>query len=559
MKKQISRFLYLLIIFLLFLNPSVNQTGAFLDDDLWLNLYRNLDKWFEELNLSQYEYEIAWWEEKDLSKNINRILEEELELWKDCIKSNIDSKTIEQISNWDISTLSRFLEEDCFEEQKISTENLNNLSREINEINTVYKEKAKEKSKKIYDISRISLYTDGTLDNSPFDLINDLQEINEVLFTDEITYEWEESNFLSNFEDNPYITPLFLELNTDPENSNETSPNDYINTDPSEEQNNTDEETTNNDSPDAPVYTNDWNFLICPDDNSTTQSWLNASEISDLQDSFTPSWTSWHVKLNDTNKLGLIGYEEEDYFRIPSTLADVDFTSSPYSAVNDNSEWPCNKFFCIIVNFKIHDQELLWYWESISIQNIINTSNGHLKKWANTSLEQWKMSTNNFEIWLRNVSLPDRFHMWFVITYKSPPLYNLENIIADKNAHKEESQTKNMLTDAYKNLWFDYSRANDINIIVWKDKEEKTIVDSSKLTPAQSAIKDRELRELEIKLKEKNFYKSEQLDKTINGQELDRFYEQLIEVERSVWWIEDYTSSLDWIIRKMREIPIFKE
>ena len=52
--------------------------------------------------------------------------------------------------------------------------------------------KAKEKAKKINTISRIWIYSDGNIENSPFDLIKDLQDIDQIIFSSKINYEWEE-------------------------------------------------------------------------------------------------------------------------------------------------------------------------------------------------------------------------------------------------------------------------------------------------------------------------------------------------------------------------------
>jgi len=48
----------------------------------------------------------------------------------------------------------------------------------------------------------------------------------------------------------------------------------------------------------------------------------------------------------------------------------------------------------------------LGYASDKSIENVLKTSNKHLKKAANTSLVQSKMSTNNFEMSLRDLDLP---------------------------------------------------------------------------------------------------------------------------------------------------------
>jgi len=54
--------------------------------------------------------------------------------------------------------------------------------------------RAQEKTEATYEIARVGLYSDGNIENSPFDLIFDIQEIDRVIFSEEIEYEGEESN-----------------------------------------------------------------------------------------------------------------------------------------------------------------------------------------------------------------------------------------------------------------------------------------------------------------------------------------------------------------------------
>jgi hypothetical protein len=66
------------------------------------------------------------------------------------------------------------------------------------------------------------------------------------------------------------------------------------------------------------------------------------------------------------------------------------------------------------------------------------------------------MTTNNFEIGLKDLSLPDIFHMGFVITEKPVPiLSNVEskNISNSEAKEKGKKFTKaNLLEEYYKNL-----------------------------------------------------------------------------------------------------------
>jgi len=81
------------------------------------------------------------------------------------------------------------------------------------------------------------------------------------------------------------------------------------------------------------------------------------------------------------------------------------------------------------------------------------------------------MTTNNFEISLRDLNLPDMFHMGFVITKKAPPILHLEELNKfQKEKPKTETETKKedndeikiLLRNKYANFKLNYDKANDL-------------------------------------------------------------------------------------------------
>gem|GEM_PF-1658002 len=67
---------------------------------------------------------------------------------------------------------------------------------------SISKEAAATKIDQSYKISKIGLYADGIAENSPFDLMIDLGEINEIIFEKEIPYTgvntFDSGNYLGN-------------------------------------------------------------------------------------------------------------------------------------------------------------------------------------------------------------------------------------------------------------------------------------------------------------------------------------------------------------------------
>gem|GEM_PF-6396414 len=84
---------------------------------------------------------------------------------------------------------------------------------------------------------------------------------------------------------------------------------------------------------------------------------------------------------------------------------------SSYAKVNDNSIWPCTTYFCITVDFITNTYPLFTSGSDLSIESIVKRSNEHIRKFAGTSLIQSNMTINNFQIGLKDLNLPDIFHV----------------------------------------------------------------------------------------------------------------------------------------------------
>ena len=78
-------------------------TEAFLDTDLGLNLYKDIDEWLVDFEKKQYVYELSWQENKNIAKNVNKILENEL-IW-DCLIDWVTEEIIASIVEWKINIL----------------------------------------------------------------------------------------------------------------------------------------------------------------------------------------------------------------------------------------------------------------------------------------------------------------------------------------------------------------------------------------------------------------------------------------------------------------------
>jgi hypothetical protein len=552
-----------LAIFLSILSFSF-ETKAFLWEDSWLNLYKNIDSGFEELEQKQYKYELAWqW--KGITENINSVLQAEW-IWE-CINTELAEATkikqIEDITHGSMENLTKVINAKCkIDNEQITLKKLINIQNTLKKLNNLSKSKAKEKAKQIYSISKIWIYSDGNEENSPFDLINDLQDIDQIIFGSKIEYEWEDLPNNDELMDcilwndksiNPFRTFQALDVGKAKEcyeklrkdNKEPAIQEPQIIKDIKENIKNN-WQWKNNSDKNKEKSTIENNY-ICADD--TNNSWLSKQALNNLindiksgdnnnWDSNANNWNGQTNKNNNTkdNKSGGKWWYEKVY----------DTLGFP----------PCNNFFCLTIEYVKYQHKLLAWWESISIKYLIDRSNKHLKKFAATSLIPAKMSTNNFELGLKTPSLPNMFHLNFVITSKPVPILDLQ-----PKTQKDESWkfwNKNLLEEYYKNLWLEYTRRNDLNKFIHREEELKTILSSAALSIPEALKKDQQFKSKLSKIAETNGFVQKTVEKKISSEEFENFEKQFIELQLFSKSMYDYVVSISAIIKAMNEIPIDK-
>lgn len=554
-----KKILLYITFFLTLFSPLL--TKAFLDGDLWIDIYNTIDEWIDEYEEKMYEYEFTEQWEKTITEKINNILV--IKWYSPCIK-NLDIDSIEEIKNGDINTLKSSIDEKCLNKDKnISYDTLKSYMYLVKEISDNIKEESQEKTKKTYEISRIWLYSDGDTNNSPFDLINDIKEIEKIIFIQESEYNGEENSDLDeSFSDMLHWLFWWNEENDDENlwgNENDANSSNNSSILPSS--------PLNNNS--YPLYISPWTYnsnYVCSEDTNTLMlaSGLSEKDIATLlkENSKNALWkwtSSWNIEQWNDSPL---------FYKLNTYWEDT-YTDTWYEEVNDNSIWPCDGFFCIEIEFVTHNQEILGAWkDTSSIEWLVTKSNEHLKKFANTSLVQSKMTTNNFELGLMDLDLPSIFHMGVQIQKRSPPILNIDNQEKEQeNNENEENNDKgeysflSMLEEYYKNNGLDFNTPNSIQQFLWTEKEMKSIKNSAELSYPEVAKKALNLKESESTWtlnEEKNNFVSKSIDKVALGEDNNIMFQEFIELERFSWSFNDYISALAAIVEQMNKIPIHK-
>jgi len=559
-----------------------------------LDLFNNIDTWIDELEHKMIQFEANWWTQKKwILKEINRLSKIKNE--KECLDDgkNISEQDFEDIAlKGDIVKLSNYISDDCKVDWVISNDTVKNYLSLFKKHYENSKKTAEEKSDKIYNISKIWLFSDWIVENSWFDLIYDIEEIDKIIFIreedEDDEYGWEENidlteviNWLLSSEDwNNYLNNSNNSdnsNNTDDSNNNLNNINEFTNefNDLNNSNNNiykpkiinpdgTNNEGINNNSNNS---SNIENKYMCSDDNSQlTEDYKNNIylDINKIKNSNynkeiqKNEWLDYSSKNNNQNTNSQ-NYNNNNYNTSNSSNNENtnpnNNISNNYVKVTDNKVWPCETFFCIDVEFMMYQHNLFWWDSSVTIEYLLNRSNEHLGNFASTSLIQSKMTTNLFEIWLKDLNLPDIFHMAIQVSTKPLPILNIED---EWKEDKSEFASKNLLEKYYKINWLDYNRRNDLVLMSNNEQDKQSIINSDELPINNSENKITEYNEYLDNMKKEKRLLKKSVEKEASYWILDTFVEQYTEIDKFTFSIYNYANNLHTLISKLRDIPIDK-
>lgn len=528
-----------ILVFTLFLITNIENTFALdfswekwfyssIADDIW-----NIEKKF-------YSIELAW--ETGTKEKINSISKLK------CLVDNLSEDEILKIMDGELEDIidsSKWrLEKTCIgEDWSISLETLNDLLTAISTIHNEALWKAKEKTAQVINIDSTWIYTDWVEGNAPFDLIIDIKNIDKIIFAQKTShYDW-----VNNFNLDKEMSKMLgvaLEINA---NSTDNVVNDEGDINLNNINNRYNDLKSYNSSNSDYIYSS----YVCSAD-STANSWLSKDSILNLA-----NW--WEGSNNYTP-----AYDDDyNYFNgNPEWQFGENYLVSPngsYTRVNDDSVFPCTSFFCINVDFVTYNHQLLNSWKDMSIEDILSRSNEHLKKFAGTSLIQSKMTINNFELWLKDLNLPDIFHIWVEVVSKPVPILDLTYGKDEETKDDEKGifALKEQMEFYYKAYWLDYSRKNDLSLL------EKIEIDRQVLSNANWLDIEATKEKFEEQDEEYNQKKLEQVNlmkKLIENEtkisilwDLEKQFKELEVFNKAV---KDYVENLKALIWNLLKIPV---
>lgn len=506
----------------------MNSASAFLWEDLGLDLYKQIDEWFASLETKQYEYELTGQGETDINEVLKPIFADH-GLSCDISSSGDIERMLADGNVW-------MIVERCVGEwNPIPSTLIEEVTNALHYIRNTFKERAETKSQKTYEIARIWLYSDGNIENSPFDLVTDMQEIDRIIFSEELEYNGVESDKNADDELDDFLS----------------EDKDYLYED--EEDDEEDEDTEDEEDEDGDIEwtgniidTLDYHSYVCePGDDL---SGLDDLLVDDIIDGI--EWTGWYIP--NPTYWAYPGWIVSNGASWGGPFPGWSTLTWDYTPVRDS--WECDSFFCIVIEIQKSDYGLAG-WETMTIETVLKRAAKHLEKPANASLTQRKQTTNNFELGSIIKDLAGMFRgFWIEVSSKPVPILDLET----KNEDLVEWDLfgiENLLKKYYKNLGLDYDRRNDLHNFTSKTYEEKIIEAAGGMPIAYSENRLNELGKFQTALKENNRIVSLAVDKTILQDDMKEFGKQFAELERFVLAIEDFCKAITGITTEMKKIP----
>lgn len=539
-KQNMKKSIFLIICFF----SIFSTTNALFWSPNSTDLYKNIDTWLYKLENKMLEFELKWWERKTwILKEVNQLAEyNEIPRCLDESNEISTSNFIKITKDENVSELTKYFSESCYniKDKKYLTDITTSYMYLFKKYLDENKNIAEEKSKKINQVSSIWLYSDWILENSWFDLITDIEEIDKIIFSEVTQYKWGQNDditdFLNSLVDSAY-------------NQNLTSNDDY-----SEDNYYYVDDSTENDSEYNNNNTGNYNIsetktnsnYICL--NNEENSWLNNQSIISLLKSI-------NGQQNNNNSTPQ-NWNSADSPKSTGWYLDDIVTENPksdYSKVTDNSQWPCETFFCINIEFIMYNHNLFWWGEEgMSIEYLIKRSNEHLSKFAWTSLIPAKMSTNQFELWLENLDLPSIFHLWIQISTKPIPILNIEK---EWKEDETEYASKNLLERYYKENWLDYKRRNSL-VLFQSIEQDKQNVNNSIWLSNERIISNNNKYWIYKYENNNSTALNKIIEKKVSYWITQNFETQFTELYKFTIWINYYIENLRSIITEMEKIPI---
>jgi hypothetical protein len=307
---------------------------------------------------------------------------------------------------------------------------------------------SEKSAKNLQELRQIWLYSDGSKENSGFDIMDDLEKIHAILFSSPIAYEGTTNKWSASIFD-----ILARKYTQAPQLGSPENPNPNIKIS----------------APNQENLSGTGKGVIVPEQHST---------ITQGENMCTP-WNTRSAELNSaihntskdssyTSNMQSSRAETLDY--LASTLGIKWMNSLGTSALAYwlpaalMSKFPCGQIFCIRIRFTSYESKLVG-GNNKSIEGILDKNLKITNEFAGSNFSQSAM-TNQFWTTGTKWNLPAMANIWVKVSSRTPPF--LEKVEGDggkksNDTKSAEKEGKKILEQSFKNAWLDMKRKNKIS------------------------------------------------------------------------------------------------
>ena len=306
------------------------------------------------------------------------------------------------------------------------------VSGEVSDYAGKLMEEASRQTQTLGRAASMGLYSDGSLENSSFDLMKDLDNVHAIIFSQNVPYEGQPvggSTMVTNFASSPGFPSSQFQSVANPNVLGDFFRGAY-------------DAGIGYRIPGTPgwgdaSYANPANGPACAD--SAAVGGLDSALAADIANQVaygsnagtagTPGeLAGWAGSASGANAGSGTGN---------GANAGV---HGPKKSMKDT--FPCTLFFCIKVDFVMYQGMLLGGGKSYTIESVLDYNFKIVKTFAGASFIQAQHTNNFFELLLKNLSLPSLAHLGVVVQTMPPPILNLNGGDTPRGAPKVSEEQK---------------------------------------------------------------------------------------------------------------------
>lgn len=310
------------------------------------------------------------------------------------------------------------------------SDRLTALSVEVRDFAAVLMAEASRQTQSLGRAASMGLFTDGSLENSSFDLMKDLENVHAVIFSTNVPYDGRPmggSSMVTNFASTPGFPSSQFQGVANPNVLGDFFRGAY--------DAGIDYRVPGTPGWTDPSYANSGIGPACAD--STSVGGLDSALAADIAN-----------QVAYGSNAGTSG--------TPSDLAGYAGTGSASGSgsgsgrgsgggggkKSQKDSFPCTTFFCIKVDFVMYQGLLLGGGRNDTIEAVLDKNFKIVQAFAGSSFIQAQHTNNFFELLLKNLSLPSIVHLGVVVQTMPPPILNLNGGDTPRGAPKVSDEEK---------------------------------------------------------------------------------------------------------------------